>query len=271
MDDWLPRPLTWSCALTARAGGFPGHVHEANDELCVVVGDGTAILHAGVERPAAPGTAFLFRRGELHGYRNGPRQEPHLWLVHYHACPALDAACPALADPDPERRVWRLSAAQLDAFRSLFMRFMAEALRAGSAGHAAAASAWLRLVLIEAARWRGGGDAAPAHADPVLARLWEVVAEHVEATDGDFRAALARRVPGYDALRHRFRRQFGLPPGALRERLRLERAKYLLLDSPLPVAAIAERLGYARSAEFCRAFARRIGVSPGEFRCHPGG
>jgi hypothetical protein len=271
MEAWLPRPLSWSCALTPCGGGFDGHVHDACDELCVVVGDGTEILHAGVPRPAPAGTAFIFRCGERHGYRNGPRQEPHLWLVHYRADPALEAACPVLADPDPGRRVWRLDPGRLAGFQALFMRFMAEAMRGEAAGNAPAASAWLRLLLIEVARWRDGAWPTTAHADPELAGLWQIVGEHVEASDGDFRAALAHRVPGYDALRHRFRRQFGLPPSALRERMRMERAKYLLLDTPLAVAAIAERLGYSRSAEFCRAFARRVGVPPGVFRRHPGG
>lgn len=272
MEPWLPQPLSWSCALTARGGGFDGHVHE-HDEICLVLGDGTVMRHAGVERAAAPGTAFLFRRGELHGHRNGPGQEPHLWLVHFRADPALERACPRLADADPARRVWRLSAEQVAAWQALFIRLMAESLDPGRAGHPAAVSGWLRLLLVAAARWDGGDAPGPAavHADPAMAALWELLNQHVESTDADFRAALARRLPGYDSLRHRFRRLYGMPPTAMRDQLRLERAKYLLLDTGLGIAAIAERLGYARSAEFSRAFARRTGRSPGEFRSRPGG
>lgn len=272
MGRWLPSPLSWACDLTPLGGGFDGHRH-ANDEICLVANDATTMRHGGVERPAPAGTMFLFRRGELHGYRNGPRQEPHLWLVHFQADEELYRACPRLADPDPERRVWRLTSPQLAAWQAVFTRLMAESMHPGAAGHAAATSAWLRLLLVQAARWDAPEAQEPSElsADPALARLWEVINQHVHAPEADFSAALARQVPNYDSLRHRFKRVYGQAPRDLLQHLRIERGKYLLLESDEAVSAISDRLGYARPAEFARAFTRRVGRTPSAFRQHPQG
>lgn len=270
MSD-LPRPLSLNCGLTPRGGGFAGHVHDGFDEICLVADQPTTIRHGGVERLAQPGTVFLFRRGEAHGYRNARDQEPHLWLVHYLADEELYRACPRLAERDPERRVWRLSPEQLAGWQALFIRLLAESLRPERPGHAAAMASWLRLLLITAARW----DATTAEptavaADADLAALWEVLAELVEAPAADAARTLARRVPNYDSLRHRFRRLYGRPPRGQLAHMRIERAKQLLLETDLDISAIAGRLGYGRLAEFTRAFTRQAGRSPRAFRRTPG-
>ena len=269
LPRWLPHPLSWGCSTTDPGGGFPGHVHE-HDEICLVANDGTMMRHGGVERSCEPGTVFLFRRGELHGYRNGRRQQPNFWLVHYIADEDLYRECPVLADPDPEHRVWRLDAGQLEAWRAVFTRLMAESMATNAPGHVAALSGWLRLLLVQTARWgRVGGSPVGISSDPALAELWELIAQHVEAPEADFRAALARRISNYDSLRHRFKRIHGCAPRDFLAQMRMERAKHLLLETVDPVGAIAERLGYGRLAEFTRAFARHAGRSPSAFREQP--
>jgi AraC-like DNA-binding protein len=269
---WLPHPVSWTCGLTARGGSFSGHVHHACDEICLVANMGTTIRHGGVEREASPGTVFLFRHGECHGYRNATDQEPHLWLVHYERDPALERACPRLADPDPERRVWHLDAVRLAGFQTLFARMIVESMQSQQAGHLAAVSGWLRLLLIAASRWDEPFPTEPPGlaTDSELANLWEVLHEHLEAPDADVTAALARRVPKYDSLRHRFKRAYGRAPREFLAHLRIERAKHLLLETDLQVGAIASQLGYGRLAEFTRAFTRHVGVSPRTFRSAPG-
>lgn len=265
---WLPRVLSTGCALTPRGGGFPGHTH-THDEICLVANEPSWIRHAGRERRVQPGTVFLFRRGEHHGFRNEPDEEPHLWLVHYVADEALYRDCPRLRSSDPEQRVWRLSAEQQAAYQGLFVRLQSE-LAVDRAGAGAAAAAWLRLILIAAARWDEGAPptpAAPPH-DPELMVLWEVIHDHIDRP-ADFASALRRRVPNYDSLRHRFRRQHGLAPRDLLLRLRMERAKHLLLESVLPVTAVAEQLGYGRIHEFIRAFRTHVGRTPSAFRANP--
>jgi AraC-like DNA-binding protein len=62
----------------------------------------------------------------------------------------------------------------------------------------------------------------------------------------------------------------GETPGHYLAVLRLERARDLLQQSSLPLAAIAHRAGYGSDVAFIRAFKRQFGISPGRFRsdCH---
>ncbi len=50
-------------------------------------------------------------------------------------------------------------------------------------------------------------------------------------------------------------------------RLRMEEAKHLLRDAPeVSIADIAERCGFASHSSFHRAFVRRVGMKPGDYR-----
>ena len=48
--------------------------------------------------------------------------------------------------------------------------------------------------------------------------------------------------------------------------LRVERAKRLLRETDLPVAAIATQVGYTNPLTLTRAFKRCVGTTPGEYR-----
>jgi hypothetical protein len=262
-----------ACFLTPLRGqvGERGwHEHEM-DELCLITGSSTCIIHGGIETRAEDGTLYLFRRGERHGYINRGREEPHLWVVHYRADESLYRDCPGLVDRDPKRRMWRLDQERAGAYKTLFLRLLGEQQQRRLGG-AAAASAWLRLLLVAAARWQEGNDAPAAAAptaDPELLSLWQLINDHVGAP-GDLSAAIKRDVPNYDSLRHRFRKAFKQSPRDLLISLRMERAKNLLLETELPIAAVAEQLGYGRQHEFARAFHREVGCTPTWWREHAG-
>jgi len=67
-------------------------------------------------------------------------------------------------------------------------------------------------------------------------------------------------------LERRIRGNFGTTPRSFLAELRLNEAAKLLKESNLNVAEIADRAGYESAASFTRAFRRRQGVAPGEFR-----
>lgn len=64
----------------------------------------------------------------------------------------------------------------------------------------------------------------------------------------------------------KFHELVGVTPMQYLTAWRVERAKEALGDPSLPVAAIAERVGYKSEAAFARAFKRFVGVGPGAFR-----
>jgi transcriptional regulator GlxA family with amidase domain len=63
-----------------------------------------------------------------------------------------------------------------------------------------------------------------------------------------------------------FRREVGMTPAAFVEELRVERARQLLEDSADPVDAISVRCGFGTPETMRRAFARRVGVPPAQYR-----
>jgi transcriptional regulator GlxA family with amidase domain len=63
-----------------------------------------------------------------------------------------------------------------------------------------------------------------------------------------------------------FKAETGLTPAAYVEAVRVERARQALESSAEPVEALARRCGFGTPETMCRAFARRVGVSPSNYR-----
>ncbi|MDF2669990.1 MAG: transcriptional regulator [Paenibacillus sp.] len=81
------------------------------------------------------------------------------------------------------------------------------------------------------------------------------------------RAAVAARLalsPGYFSVL--FKQYTGFTPVEYVMRLRMDRAKQLLMNSDMPVRRIAEEVGYTDPLYFTRLFTRETGISPREFR-----
>jgi len=67
-------------------------------------------------------------------------------------------------------------------------------------------------------------------------------------------------------LTRSFTRRFGLPPVQYRRRWSMQQAATLIRSTTLPLAAIAERLGYADAAYFSRVFSAVHGMAPQRYR-----
>lgn len=63
-----------------------------------------------------------------------------------------------------------------------------------------------------------------------------------------------------------FKQEAGMPVGAYVRRRRMERACDLLLETDLPVAAVARRVGYRNAGSFTEAFERECGAPPSVWR-----
>ena len=64
----------------------------------------------------------------------------------------------------------------------------------------------------------------------------------------------------------RFVKRFGMPPHRWLRKLRLERARELLISTGLPIAAIAEQCGFHNPQYFMTLFRESYGLPPGKFR-----
>jgi transcriptional regulator GlxA family with amidase domain len=135
-----------------------------------------------------------------------------------------------------------------------------------------------REIAVEIARWlvlflqRPGGQAQfSSHLSAELAErrpLRELQSWIADNLDSDLRVeTLADRVAMSPRNFARFfRREIGLTPAAYVEELRVERARQLLEESAEPIEPISTRCGFGTPETMRRAFARRVGVPPAQYR-----
>ncbi|MBQ8742664.1 MAG: helix-turn-helix transcriptional regulator [Clostridia bacterium] len=67
-------------------------------------------------------------------------------------------------------------------------------------------------------------------------------------------------------FRRLFKEYSGITPGEYRMRVKLDKAKQMLLGSNAGIERIAEDVGFESSAYFCRIFKKKSGMTPSEYR-----
>lgn len=104
-----------------------------------------------------------------------------------------------------------------------------------------------------------------AIADSELLAILRYIREH--ADHGLQVNQLVREFPiSRRSLEQRFRKQLGRSPAEEIRRIRLDRAKSMLLESNLAIAEIARLCGFATSAHFSTAFQKMNGATPTAWR-----
>jgi transcriptional regulator GlxA family with amidase domain len=187
--------------------------------------------------------------------------------THWAACDRLANAYPLVAvEPDPifveDGNVW--TSAGVTAGMDLAL-----ALVEADLGREIALLTARQLVLFVQ---RSGGQAqfsaqlgAQLAARDPLRELQLSIAEH---PDGDYRV---ERLASQVAMSPRhfarvFRAEVGCPPAVYVESARVEVARRMLETTGLPVDDIARAAGFGTAETMRRAFARRVGASPTEYR-----
>ena len=100
-----------------------------------------------------------------------------------------------------------------------------------------------------------------------LRRAQEMMRSHLaEAVPLAELARACKLSPGHFA--RAFRQTTGRPPHRWLIEQRIERAKQLLVDTPLSLAQIAQTCGFADQSHFTRVFAQLVQSSPGQWRRH---
>jgi transcriptional regulator GlxA family with amidase domain len=204
------------------------------------------------------GAFLLARAGVLDGRRA---------TTHWSACAALARSHPEVrVEPDPifVRDGTVYTSAGVTAGMDLALALVDEDLG--------------RDVALEAARWlvlflrRPGGQAqfsaqlaAQAAEREPLRELQGWIPDNLGA---DLSVpALARRVAMSDRnFARAFRREVGMTPAAYVETSRVESARIALEGGGEPIEVVARRMGFGTVETMRRAFRRRLGVSPGDYR-----
>ena len=126
----------------------------------------------------------------------------------------------------------------------------------------------LEVLLIEAFRSNASTAASPGLvrglADPKLALALRNM--HAQPAASWSMAQLAREAAmSRSAFFDRFSRTVGITPMDYLQTWRMAMAKQLLRQRALPIAEIAERVGYSSVSAFGVAFTRLVGISPGRY------
>jgi transcriptional regulator GlxA family with amidase domain len=248
---------------------------EPLDTLVVVGGHGTrrlrhdpgflADLTAAADRArrvtaVCTGSWLLASAGLLDG---------HAATTHWASCDALAARFPAVAvAPDRiyvrDRDRW--TSAGVTAGIDLFLALV-ETDHGPDLAHQVAG--WLVVF----ARRPGGQSQFSAQlrsqpaTTPAIAELQRWLPDHLDEDLGvDALARRARMSPRTFA--RAFARETGTTPAAFVEQLRVETAQRLLETTDLTVAAVAGRAGLHHAETLHRAFRRRVGTTPDQYRRH---
>ena len=96
--------------------------------------------------------------------------------------------------------------------------------------------------------------------DPLVVRAMVLIQKKFTRTIDYAKLARDLAVSQRTLIRH-FNHELGLTPQAYQQKLRLEASKRLLAETQLPIARVAESVGYATPAYFCRLFRQRQGIS----------
>ena len=147
--------------------------------------------------------------------------------------------------------------------RALFNSAVADILSDGTTRPYAAA-ARLHTLLAELAEVSRGGESR-ARREEIVRRAQTLLAEKCGETI-DLDALAASLGLPYRTFRHVFTSECGMPPHRWQLRMRLERAKRLLESSDIPVAEIAELLGFRSAWHFAHFFQRETGTSATRWR-----
>jgi AraC-like DNA-binding protein len=121
----------------------------------------------------------------------------------------------------------------------------------------------IERLLIELAQARSAESTGPAAYPQWLQR---VLAQMASDANCDYDALAASEGMSASTLRRHFRREMGLSLHKYAIRRRIESARTLLLETELPLKAIADALGYENPYFFSRQFHEVVGVPPGMFR-----
>jgi len=105
------------------------------------------------------------------------------------------------------------------------------------------------------------GGLAPQRLQRVLALIDERLAEPIAVRE----LAAAVDLSPYHFARM-FKQSTGQPPHGYITWLRMDRAKQLLVESALPLAEVAARVGYQTQAHFTGVFHKHVGITPRTFR-----
>lgn len=277
---YLPEAEAWGLAVTA--GGrvraapgapYPPPGHPADHQLSwaegrvlgawqiVFIVSGQGRFESAATRPAgvSAGTAMILFPGVWHRYAPDPETGwCERWIELRGPVPGRLQKAGLLSPALPLRR-----AGEATEIGTLLTRIH-DRLREPAHGFDPEPGAWALQILAQLhATTRRRTVADPMSG--VIARAERTLAERIESPPP--METLARELGvAYSHFRREFKARTGLPPKQYLLRLRLEKARRLLGNTPDSVKTIADRLGFNSPFHLSAAFKKEFGIAPAHWR-----
>lgn len=277
---YLPEAEDWGLAVTAggrvRTGpgaAYPPAGHPADHQLAwsegrvlgawqiVFIVSGRGRFESAATKPAAvqAGTAMILFPGVWHRYAPDPATGwSERWIELRGPVMKRLQKTGVLSPDQPLRPLGKATEVE-----ALFTRIH-ERLREPGRGFDPEPGAWALQLLaqLHAATHRRDIDAPMTR---VIARAEQLLAERVEAPPA--MDALAKELGvAYSHFRRAFKARTGLPPKQYLLRLRLEKARRLLGNTPDSIKTIADQLGFNSPFHLSAAFKQEFGIAPARWR-----
>ena len=247
----------------------PPHVHAECLEISLCLRGDLEFELEGQSYLFRPDTVFVSRPDEVHRIKHYPRNMSKYWMLF--RIPERNSPFLGLRSDEAKwlrREMLDLPRSFVDAnhrIRAAFQRLF-QVYDSADRGTAQRrflvrnAVSSLFVALVETAKMPG--RILPA------ARLAKIVGEIRAAPERDWTVAELARLAELSptSLLQRFKRLTGYPPHSFVLSCRMEKAKKELAKGELPVAAIADSLGFPSAQHFATIFHRIVGVTPSEWR-----
>ena len=228
-------------------------------QIILLTGGRGALEFKGRRQTVQGGSLIVLPPGCWHRYRPNRRTGWSTLWIGFGGDVADRLAGGAGFNPGGEAR--RLASEHR--FHRLFADVVADVLENGNTS-AYSTAARIPALIASLMEDRSDTGIRAAHADAVRLAQAHMIEHACEAIDF---AALADSLGmPYRTLRHVFARETGSAPLQYQLGIRLARAKSLLRSSDMPIAEIAESLGFNSTWYFSHFFAKETGTSPRAYR-----
>jgi AraC-like DNA-binding protein len=261
-----PRIFSWGLSALPRierAGNWPlddrafEHVYLSLTHALHIYDYAASVRIGELAFEVQPGDATITPAGSASRYHL-ERPGRH-WCVHFHPAGAGAAA----VDIPLQLRLGALRRHVVDAVRRI-AGLLSTPLGAQRAAAEAGAAAMMLEVLLELSVWPRAGQTR-AGAETALLQAATLIDERL--SDRLDVVALSRQAGlTQNYLARRFRARFGCTLHGYQLARRIEHAQQLLDSTDMPVARIAERLGFSDAQHFNKQFRRLLSASPTSFR-----
>jgi len=277
---YLPEAEDWSLAVTAGGrvrtapgAAYPPDGHPSDHQLSweegrvlgawqlVVIVSGQGRFESAVTKPVevSAGTALILFPGVWHRYAPDPATGwSERWIELRGPILKRLQKAGQLSPASPLRRLGKAS--EIDAL----LTRIHDRLREPAHGFDPEPGAWALQILaqLHATTRRRDADDPMAR---LVARAERILAESIE-TPPPLQSLAKDLGVAYSHFRREFKARTGLPPKQYLLRLRLEKARRLLGNTPDSIKAVADRLGFNSPFHLSAAFKKEFGISPSHWR-----